>query len=119
MFLREAYVDNIIIPQFRHLKTIFKPRCSTKMHHVPGLSAASLQSLLAWERLSDRRSTHHNILVYKSLTHKLPSNMCNISITFLAVMNIVPELALKVTLFKSHAKINQMKENLCQGGGFF
>ena len=31
-------------------------------------------------------------------------------------MNIVPELALKVTLFKSQAKINQMKENLCQGG---
>ena len=34
---------------------------------------------------------------------------------FLAVMNILSELALRVFLFKSHAKINQMTENLCQG----
>ena len=30
---------------------MFRPRCSTKMHHVPGLSAASLQILFA--RLND------------------------------------------------------------------
>ena len=37
-----------------------------------------LLEMLDWKRLSDRRSTHLNILVYKSFTHKLPSNMCNI-----------------------------------------
>ena len=37
-----------------------------------------LLEMLDWKRLSDRRSNHLNILVYKSLTHKLPSNMCNI-----------------------------------------
>ena len=30
--------------------TMFSPRCSTKMHHVPGLSATSLQSLCKTKR---------------------------------------------------------------------
>ena len=33
---------------------------------------------LEWGKLSDRRTTHLNIMVYKSLTCSLPRNLCNI-----------------------------------------
>ena len=40
-----------------------------------------LFSRLGWEKLCDRRLTHLNILVYKSLSCNVPSNLCNIFTT--------------------------------------
>ena len=74
-----------------------------------------LLEMLDWKRLSDRRSTYLNILVYKILTHKLPLNMCNI-------FNYVSGSHENSTRAGSQGnlmqKINQIKENLCQGGWF-
>lgn len=38
----------------------------------------TLLNMLGWNKLSIRRSTHLNIMVYKSLSNILPSNLCNI-----------------------------------------
>ena len=37
-----------------------------------------LLNTLGWQKLHDRRSNHLNVMVYKSLTCKLPTNLCNI-----------------------------------------
>ena len=84
---------SLIVPHFDYCDVLWGNACKTFLSKLDRLQNAAgkiilglprryptelLLNTLGWQKLHDRRSNHLNVMVYKSLTCKLPTNLCNI-----------------------------------------
>ena len=86
---------SLIVPHFDYCEVVWDNACRTYLAKLDKLQNAAgkiilglprryptelLLNTLGWDTLSDRRFNHLNVMVYKSLTCNLPTNLCNILI---------------------------------------
>ena len=84
---------SLVVPHFDYCDVVWGNACKTYLLRLDKLQNAAgkiilglprryptelLLNTLGWQKLHDRRSNHLNVMVYKSLACKLPSNLCNI-----------------------------------------
>ena len=84
---------SLIVPHFDYCSVVWGNACETNLARLDKLQKAAGKMILGlprrfptdilldkigWQKLQDCRTTHLNVMVYKSLTCNLPSNLCNI-----------------------------------------